>query len=151
MEETTMKKLFVVLTVVGLFVSALAANGGVGFDSKTLKGTFAFSAHGVVGQVTLGIPAGTPVVTVGIITFHQDGTCVSTATTKVGAFPAIPPNPSAACTFTVNADGSGTFQVTNVGSPFSPVDLAFSIVDRNEFLVITTDELVLSGRAMRQK
>jgi hypothetical protein len=37
-----------------------------------------------------------------------------------------------------------------MGSPFSPVQVAFAIVDKREFLVITTDELVLSGVAKRQ-
>jgi hypothetical protein len=151
-----MKKLSVVLAILGMFGGVPAVNGDQGFDTKTIEGTFAFSAHGVVGTNTaipfppFTIVAGTPVVTVGVITFNEDGTCVSTATTKVGGFSAIPPNPSAACTFSVNPEGTGTIRVTNVGSPFSPVELAFAIVDRREFLVITTDELVLSGVAKRQ-
>ena len=146
-----MKKLLVFCMVLGLVGSAPAAHRDQGFDNETIEGTFAFSAHGVVGQTTGPIPAGTPVVTVGIITFDEDGTCVSRATTKVGAFQAILPNTSTACTFHVNPDGTGTFQVTNAGSPFSPVVLAFAIVDKNEFLVIMTDELVISGVAKRQR
>lgn len=152
-----MKKLLVFCVVLGLVGSAPAAHSDQrfdpdpGFDNQTIEGTFAFSAHGVVGQTTGPIPAGTPVVTVGIITFDEDGTCVSSADTKVGAFPAIPPDPSDACTFHVNPDGTGTFQVTHAESPFSPVVLAFAIVDKNEFLVITTDELVISGVAKRQR
>ena len=145
-----MKKLLVFCVVLGLVGSA-RRHRDQEFDNETIEGTFAFSAHGVVGQTTGPIPTGTPVVSVGIITFDEDGTCVSRATTKAGAFPATPPDPSTACTFHVNPDGTGTFQVTTAGSPFSPVVLAFAIVDKNEFLVITTDELVISGVAKRQR
>ena len=96
------------------------------------------------------IVADTPVVTVGVITFNEDGTCVSAATTKAGDVSVIPPHPSSACTFSVNPDGTGKISVTKTGSPFSPVELAFAIVNADELLLITTDELVLSGVAKRQ-
>jgi len=149
-----MKKLLVFFAVLGMLGSMPGAQSAQGFDNETIEGTFAFSAHGVVDTAvvvtqTFTIPAGTSVVTTGIITFNEDGTCVSTATTNVGGF-TIPPSPSASCTFSVNPDGTGTLQVINTGSPFAPVNLAFSIVDQDEFLVITTDELGLSGVAKRQ-
>jgi hypothetical protein len=150
-----MKKLVVAFAVLGMFGGAPAVNGE-GFGNGTLEGTFAFSAHGVVGT-NIAIPfspsiivADTPVVTVGVITFNEDGTCVSAATTKAGDVSVIPPHPSSACTFSVNPDGTGKISVTKTGSPFSPVELAFAIVNADELLLITTDELVLSGVAKRQ-
>lgn len=145
-----MTKLLSTLVVLGAFALAPGAHGDQGFGNETVEGTFVFSAQGALGATTAGIPAGTPVVVLGVIEFFDDGTCQALVTINVGGSTFVR-MPSDACTFEVGPDGIGTLEVVNIGAPFSPAELKLIIVDENELLVITTDELVLNGVAKRQR
>ena len=118
-----------------------------GFTSKSIRGTWAFSATGMLP--TPSSPP-TPFALVGLLTFERNDQCAMTFTINAGgqSWDSF----SDTCTFRVNTDGSGTLKATLVPGQvaFPPVELFFVIVNDDEMLAIRTDNVVASGVLRRQ-
>ena len=117
------------------------------FTSKSIRGTWAFSAMGMLP--TSGSPP-TPFALVGLLTFERNDQCSMMFTINAGgqSWDSF----SDECTFRVNTDGSGTLTATLVPGrvAFPPVELFFVIVNDDEMLAIRTDNVVASGVLRRQ-
>ena len=139
----------------GLFVGLFLSTSSVladedDFTIESMEGTWGFSASGTI--LPPALPADTPAVAVGIMTFYDNGECVITDQLNIGGS-AIPPasfRTSSLCSFSVNPNGTGTISVLFPGDIF-PTPLSFVIVnDEEEFRFIRTDAGVASGVAKRQ-
>ena len=116
------------------------------FTDESLEGVWGFSAAGTI--VPPAVPAATPAVAVGTMTFDGHGGCSIADTINIGGISAS--RTSTTCTYTVHADGTGSLSVVFPGDP-GPTPLAFVIVnDADEMRFIRTDLGVASGVAKRQ-
>jgi hypothetical protein len=125
------------------------------FTNRTIAGTWGYTQFGPVIVVPpvhpLAPTASVPASSVGVITFHGDGTCSSTRVMNLNGIP-IGPVPSSRCEYAVNPDGTGSgfIEVLLQGSPLT-IPLSFVIVDRGrEIRFIGTDQVMSAGVAKRQ-
>lgn len=117
-----------------------------GFTNKSIQGDWGFSAAGTI--VPPALPVAAPAAAVGIMTFDGMGGCSISDTINIGGTSAS--RTSSTCTYSVNADGSGSLSALFPGDP-GPTPLSFVIVDnRTEIRFIRTDLGVASGVARRQ-
>ena len=118
-----------------------------GFTKKSIQGTWAFSATGMLPSPDA---PDKPFALAGLLTFGRDDQCALAFTINAGgtSWDSI----STTCTFSVQADGTGVlnaaFEPGQVSFP--PLALFFVIVNDDEILAIRTDEVVASGMLRRQ-
>jgi hypothetical protein len=79
---------------------------------KTLKGRYLFALHGTLLPPAFGITEPTPSDAAGFHIFHGDGTGTDIVTFRLGGVTVLE-NEVAPLTYTVNADCTGSFTVTN--------------------------------------
>jgi hypothetical protein len=113
------------------------------FGNHSLRGTWGFSASGVLD----GIGAGNAV---GLYTFDGRGGCTFSETLNlsgIGSFPRT----AEACTYSVNEDGTGT--ATRTFADASTSDIAFVIIHRGRELhfIVTDKGTVVNGVARLQR
>ena len=143
-----LKRGFLLLLVLGLANTVPCTSAGADdeFKNKSISGTWGFSAAGTI--VPPAVPAATPAVAVGVMTFDGKGGCSISDTINIGGTSAS--RTSTTCTYTVNPDGTGSLSAQFPGDP-GPTPLSFVIVnDENEIRFIRTDLGVASGVAKRQ-
>ena len=117
------------------------------YDNESTQGDWGFSASGTI--LPPALPAATPAVAVGTISFDGLGECSFKDTINIGGT-LVASRSSMACTYEVDTDGTGTILVTFPGDP-GPTPLSFVIVSgRKEIRFIRTDLGVASGVAKRQ-
>ena len=128
---------------------------GTSHASSTGSPRSIIGTYGLVGAGTLG--AGTiQAAVVGVTTFGRSGHCRITA--KINAVPLVPqpvPLNSTSCTYTLNADGTGTQDVTFDNPLFAgPFHSDFVVVEGGEELPFMlsdgTGGTVATGVAKRQ-
>jgi hypothetical protein len=133
--------------VAAIVVAALVACGATShadqtFTEKSLKGTWGFSTAG-----TLLTPAPVPAAAVGLLIFDGSGGCSSEA--KLNAGGAVLVLTADTCSYTVNANGTGTQLSTFPGLGGFTTD--FVILDgAKEFHFIISGGAVASGVAKKQ-
>jgi hypothetical protein len=141
--------LFVIVLTSALVFGMPGGQGGAkagGFTNKSIQGEWGFSASGTI--VPPALPAATPAAAVGIMTFDGMGGCSISDTINIGGTSAS--RTSTTCTYSVNADGSGSLSALFPGDP-GPTPLSFVIVgSAKEIRFIRTDLGVASGVARRQ-
>jgi hypothetical protein len=118
-----------VIVLASLVSTVGLADADEPFSERSLRGTYAFSGSGyLIGQ---------PAAVVGVTRFDGHGGCETSAKLKVITSGAVVPLSSLSCTYTVDADGTGTQELT------------FSIGSFHSDLAIAGDEInfVLSGPA----
>jgi hypothetical protein len=117
------------------------------FSERSIQGTWGFSGEsGMV--VPPAVPQPVPTAAMGIVVFDGKGGCSVTSTVNVNGT-ILGPLTSLTCTYSVNADGTGTSVAEFAGQPLSTV--AFVIVDRNrEIRFINTTPIVAGFTARRQ-
>jgi len=120
------------------------------FTTRSIQGAWGWSAgYGVV--VPPAVPEPLPTVGMGTVVFDGQGGCIVTSTLNQNGT-VIGPVTSDSCTYTVNADGTGS-SVTQFSDPQFPPSssVAFVIVDHGrEIRFITTDFVVGGFIAKRQ-
>ncbi len=144
-----MRRVGVLIGLVALVLMAACAGDDDDrvFTDKSIEGRWAFSAQGTI--LPPALPAATPAVAVGILDFDGSGGCSITDTTNLGGTK-IGPQTSETCTYSVNPDGTGTFNVAFPGDP-GPAPVSFVIVNKKtEIRTIRTDLGVATGVAKRQ-
>jgi hypothetical protein len=132
------------LLLVGLANFTTITQAYNGYSVHRLHGAYGFSSTATV--LPPFVPASTPAVVVGILTFDGSGGCTVSETINVGgtSFLQIP----TACSYTVSPDGSGTLSAQ---TPSGVTPLALVIVDSGkEILFIRTDAAIAGGVAKRQ-
>ena len=138
-----------ILVVVTLaYVGTGAASSGI--SARSIIGTYGFSGAGTLaaGAVQAGV--------VGLTTFGRGGRC--RIAVKINAVPLVPQPVlvnSTSCTYTLNADGTGTQDVTFDNPIFAgPFHSDFVVVDDGEELPFMlsdgTGGTVATGVARRQ-
>ncbi len=140
-----MKRIFALSAIVVLMgVTRPGSAEAGGFDNKSLKGAFGFSASGIIVAPN---PLAGPAVAVGIFTGDGAGGCSISDTINVAVL-GIVARTTISCTYSVNPDGTGTITPT-FGPPFGVTPSSFVIVDKeNEFRFIrTTSTVRISGVA----
>jgi hypothetical protein len=101
--DMTRRHIFVaaiMMFVVVAYTGASRAAGG--FSAKSLKGVYGFSGSGTI--------AGIPAAVAGLNSFDRAGGCDITAKLNVGG--SVSSLTTATCTYAVNADGTGSLDVT---------------------------------------
>ena len=141
------------IAVMSIMLAGILASIGIGprwaesktFNERSLRGTWGFSASGTVG--------GQPATAVGLLTFDGQGGCETSA--RLNANGVVIALTSTNCSYTVNADGTGTINSTFAVGSFV-TDLV--IVEPNkEFHFIISDTVgapggtVAGGVAKRQQ
>ena len=138
---------FACLVVVGVLAYAGTSQANGGFSLKSLDGTYVFSGSGTLGFGTVQASI------VGLTTFDRAGGCNTTAQLNLGG--TVTPLTTATCSYTVNADGTGTQTVTFNEPPFGPFKSDLAIVNQEEIHFILSDEgthsTVAIGIAKRQR
>lgn len=111
------------------------------FSVKSLEGTYALLADGT-------IPGVGPVVAIGVFGFDGEGGCTFVETLNIAGGGGVE-RTADGCTYTVNADGTGS--ITEVFGA-SESHLGIVLADRGrEFRLIVTDPgIVASGTARKQ-
>jgi hypothetical protein len=141
-------------TIVIAFILTVSLSAGAGFGRAeqfslhSLQGGWGFNADGRLG--------GNPAAATGLINFDGSGHCSETATINAnGVVVALTTAAGGSCSYTVNADGTGSLSVTFVGGASFVAN--FVIVDsKREFRFIVSDPVsanggtVASGVAKRQ-
>ena len=116
------------------------------YDLRSLHRPYGFSASGTI--LPPALPAPTPAVAVGVMTFDGDGNCTIADTINIGGTVAV--RGATPGTYTVEPDGTGTILVTFPGDP-GPTPLSFVIVENGrELRFVRTDLGVAEGVAKRQ-
>jgi hypothetical protein len=117
------------------------------FSARSIEGRWGFSGEfGMIVPPAAAQPA--PTAAIGIVVFDGKGGCTVTSITNVNGTIAGPLT-SHTCTYSVNADGTGTSVAEFAGQP--PATVAFVIVDRNrEIRFINTNAIVAGFTAKRQ-
>jgi hypothetical protein len=138
---------FAAFVVVALFAYVGTTQAAGGFSVRTLKGTYGISGSGTLGYGTIQAAV------VGLNSFDRDGSCDITA--KVNAGGRVAPLTTAHCSYSVNADGTATLDVTFNEPPFTvPFHSDFVIVDGGKELHFVLSDAagstVASGVAKRQ-
>lgn len=134
------------LLIVALLCAAPGAWAKKVFDAASVEGDWGFSASGTI--LPPALPAATPAVAVGTLSFDGIGSCTLSDTINIGGVSAS--RTSTSCSYTVNPDGTGTITVLLPGDP-GPTPLSFVLVDKaRELRFIRTDLGVASGVAKRQ-
>jgi hypothetical protein len=136
---------FAVALAAPVFVGA--THGAAGFSNRSLRGTYGLSGSGTIGFGTI------PAAVVGLNSFDRNGGCDISA--KVNAGGVVVPLTTAHCSYSVNADGTGSIDVTFNEAPFTvPFHSDFVIVDgADELPFVLSDaagSTVASGVAKRQ-
>jgi len=148
-EEASLKTLrFVMLSVflIGQASVVASAHADSEFSAESIEGVWGFSAAGTI--VPPAVPAATPAVAVGTMTFDGDELCSISDTINIGG--QVMSRTSMECTYIVNADGRGSILAEFPGDP-GPTPLDFVIVnDEEELRFIRSDLGVASGVAKRQ-
>ena len=146
---STMRKRLGWIAVVSLLAASVATDAAAeNFRARTLKGTWGFTASGTLLVTTTPTPA----VAVGVATFDGAGGCTSEAKLNVGG--TLLQLTASSCSYTVNADGTGTQLTVFPGVGAFRTD--FVIVDNaKEFGLIISDQAqpgttLASGVAKRQ-
>lgn len=143
---------FLTLATIGLGSRFVAASESEGqFGLQTLRGAWGFSAFGSIG--------GVPAAAIGRLTFDGAGSCSNVATLNFGGtlVPLATNLTGGACSYTVNADGTGRVEQTFIdpAGQLAVFDVTLVIVDnRKEFRFIVDDPLgttVGNGVAKRQR
>ena len=123
--------------VVFIVIVSLGVAAGVShaeqFSLQSLQGGWGLNAD---GQLFTGPGVRVPAAAVGQINFDGNGNCSETAKLNVNGqvFSLTTASPGGSCTYTVNADGTGTILVSFGGPPFVA---DFVIVDsKKEFRFI---------------
>lgn len=125
------------------------------FNDRSIRGTWALSIEGFVGQglINGAFAEGTPLFAIGRVIFDGRGGCRSDDQI-VAADSAIPADPSerrvaTACTYEVQPDGYGVFFVTfeNLDGPGETVTTARFIIEtaRRISVIADNDELGIFG------
>ncbi len=143
--HNSLKRILLFLLLLGLASLMLATQVyKVRASDKKILGRWGFSASGTI--VPPAVPSPLPLVAVGVLTFHAGGSCSIVDTTNVNGSSSS--NTTTSCTFTINADGTGTVSAV---FPSGPAPLSFVIVDDgDEIRFIRTDLGVVSGVAKPQ-
>lgn len=119
------------------------AHAEQGFTKERIQGTWAFLATGMRSPDQ-------PFALASLLAFEEADRCFMAFTINAGgtSWDSI----SDICTFSMNADGTGSLRAEFVPGavPFPPISLFFVIVSHKEILVIRTDEVVASGILRRQ-
>jgi hypothetical protein len=112
------------------------------FTNRSLQGGWGFSADAEIDGVGAAVAAG-------LYTFDGEGGCTFSETLNISAV-GVSSRSAEICTYSVNADGTGTIARTFADASISNV--AFVIVDRKKELrfIVTDLGLVASGVAKRQ-
>ena len=140
------------LAAVSAQSTAAAAEGGNDrtFSVRSIKGSYGFSTNGFGMVLPPSVPAPIPAADVGRIVFDGNGGCSINLTANFNG--QVMNAQSATCTYTVNADGTGTNIATFPGTPLSdPIPIVFVIVDEGrEIRLLTTGSIVSTLTARRQ-
>jgi len=153
----SLRTITTVSVILGTYILIQAANAtedGASqtrvFTTRSIQGAWGWSAgYGVV--VPPAVPEPLPTVGMGTVVFDGQGGCIVTSTLNQNGT-VIGPVTSDSCTYTVNADGTGS-SVTQFSDPQFPPSssVAFVIVDHGrEIRFITTDFVVGGFIAKRQ-
>jgi hypothetical protein len=143
-----------VLTLLAVFFAFLAftpesrADGAKqAFSARSIEGRWGFSGEfGMIVPPAVAQPV--PTAALGIVVFDGKGGCAVTSITNINGTIAGPLT-SHTCTYSVNADGTGSSIAEFPGQP--PATVAFVIVDRNrEIRFINTNAIVAGFTARRQ-
>jgi hypothetical protein len=143
-----LKRGLLLLLVFGLANTVPFTSAGTDdeFTNKSIRGTWGFSAAGTI--VPPAVPAATPAVAVGVMSFDGKGGCSISDTINIGGTSAS--RTSTTCSYAVNPDGTGSLSAQFPGDP-GPTPLSFVIVNnKDEIRFIRTDLGVASGVAKRQ-
>ena len=138
--------LFLSVLLIGQASIVPGAHAGSEFTDESIEGVWGFSAAGTI--VPPALPAATPAVAVGTMTFDGDQGCSISDTINIGGN--VMYRTSAQCTYAVNADGTGSISAFFAGDP-GPTPLDFVIVnDEEELRFIRSDLGIASGVAKLQ-
>ena len=138
---STMRKHLGWMAVVSLLAASAATDAAAeNFRARTLKGSWGFTAS---GTLFTGTPGQTPAVAVGIATFDGVAGCTSDAKLNVGG--QLVPVTASSCSYTVNADGTGTQHTVFPGlgafrTDFVIVDNIAIVGHAKEFRFTISDE-----------
>ena len=146
----TMRRHWAFMAAVSLLAASAATDAiGENFKARTLKGAWGFTASGTLFVTTTPTPA----VAVGVATFDGVAGCTSESKLNVGG--TLAQVTASSCSYTVNADGTGTQLTVFPGVGAFRTD--FVIVDNaKEFRFIISDQTqpggatLASGVAKRQ-
>jgi hypothetical protein len=130
--------------------AAAAGSDDRSFSARSIKGSYGFSTNGFGMVLPPSVPAPIPAADLGRIVFDGDGGCSISLTANFNG--QMTTAQSATCTYTVNADGTGTNSATFPGTPLvGPIPLVFVIVDDGrEIRLLTTGSIVSTITARRQ-
>ena len=132
--------------VVGL---AVPGHADQKFNNRDLRGTWGFKAHGFL---FVSPASHVPASAVGLNTYDGNGGCASKANLNAGG--TVVALTSSSCSYTVNADGTGTQDTVYPGG--GAFTTHFVLVDADEAFFIVSDATqpgttVASGLLKRQK
>jgi hypothetical protein len=141
------------LAAVSVQSTAAAAEGGNdrSFSTHSIKGSYGFSTNGFGMVLPPSVPVPIPAADLGRIVFDGAGGCSISLTVNFNGQSLNAQ--SATCTYTVNADGTGTNSATFPGTPLGgdPIPIVFVIVDEGrEIRLLTTGSIVSTLTARRQ-
>jgi hypothetical protein len=124
--------------------------GDRGFSTRSIKVSYGFSTNGFGMLLAPTAPQPVPAATLGRIVFDGSGGCSITVWANLGG--QTTQAQSGTCSYTVNADGTGTNEATFPGSPIvDPIPIVFVIVDDGrEIRLLNTGSIVSTITAKRQ-
>lgn len=148
--------------VMALLASWLILGPGVAqaqFDNEDLEDGWVLSGSGTITAEGLPFPVGTPLWTVGLVTFDGEGGCTAIDQLNIGG--TIFPAPDSfrttegdgSCTYTVNPDGTGFLASTFGPSQPLPgtIEITFVLINDEVLRFITTNTPGFSGRGFFEK
>jgi hypothetical protein len=145
------KQLYMVgVVIAAVLMYVVTGHASSNTSTRSIIGNYGFSGSGTLAAGTIQAAV------VGVTTFGRGGRCRITA--KINAVPLVPqpvPVTSISCTYTLNADGTGTQDITFDTAPFTgPFHSDFVVVDDGAELPFMlsdgTGGTVATGVAKRQ-
>lgn len=146
--------LTLVLSMMVPYAMAGAEDGSKRFSDNSMKGTWALAVRGETASGSFLAPPGTALVAVATVTFDGRGNCSSIDQIIIGGL-FIPSRDdfreTDVCTYSVNPDGTGFFDVVFDGA--GPTNVTFVLEDNKSLHFIANNEIlgIFGGGTMHKQ